>query len=145
MFFFLIFNFNLKFSVLIQEAALPCLAQLWSGMWCHCILGWHLSSAGMWECDNQPYRLTRRDMQAPLLPPELWQTPIGFCFWVASLEAIRHLGSRHSHLKTLQLILQPPRTIPPKPTPLLPVIKQQTQSSKQDRNGFPALRVRPNK
>ncbi len=141
---FLIFNFNLFSSVFFYKKK-HCLAQLWPGMWCHCILGWHLFSAGMRECDNQPCRLTRRDMQAPLPPPELWQTPISFCFWVVLLEAIRHLGSKHSHLKTLRLILQPPSAIPPKPTPLLPVIKQQSQSSKQERNGFPALRGRPKK
>ncbi len=132
-----------QFSVLYKNK--HCLAQLWLGMWCHCILGWHLFSPGMRECDNQPCRLTHRDMKAPLPPPELWQTLIGFCFWVVRLEAIRHLGSKHSHLKTLRLILQPPSPIPPKPTPLLPVIKRQSQSSKQERNGFPALRVRPKK
>lgn len=104
-----------------------------------------VSLAGMQECDNQPCRLTRRDMKAPLPPPELWQTLIGFCFWVMRLEAIRHLGSKHSHLKTLRLILQPPGAIHPKTTPLLPVIKRQSQSSKQERNGFPALRGRPKK
>lgn len=81
--FFLTFNFNLFSSVFFYKKK-HCLAQLWPGRWCHCILGWHVFSAGMRECDNQPCRLTRQDMQAPLPPPELWQTPIGFCFWVGS-------------------------------------------------------------
>lgn len=102
----------------------------WGGVmrWC-CILGWHLSSAGMWECDNQLCRLTRADMQAPCCLQSFGRHRSAFVSGLQALESRRLPGSRQQpHPESLQLSLQLAASLQ-KPACLSPEIKQRTKCS----------------
>lgn len=120
------FQFHDAYSVVVMAPEVFCLHMLIEDHWllfqglvepqlaleegmmrCFCILGWHLYSAGMWDCDNQPCRLTHADMQTPCCLQSFGSHRSAFVSGLWALESCRHPGLRQQHHpESLQLSLQ---------------------------------------